>query len=125
MAALGQPSASWRIAPTKFAAPESQIPNPRGRGSLTAHVYSNHRVVMGQRPTHRSQSQDVTPAKAGVYVCDKVDSRFRGNDVTFDGVPPNNYFPVPDTLAVCVPSASLTLSVALSPLVVDGVKVML
>jgi hypothetical protein len=25
------------------------------------------RVVMGQRPTHRNESQDVTPAKAGVH----------------------------------------------------------
>ena len=44
------------------------------------------RVVMGQRPTHRNESQDVTPAKAGVHVRDELDSRFRGNDVTFNGV---------------------------------------
>jgi hypothetical protein len=40
---------------------------------------------MGQRPTHRNESQDVTPAKAGVHVRAELDSRFRGNDVTFDG----------------------------------------
>jgi hypothetical protein len=43
------------------------------------------RVVMGQRPTHRNESQDVTPAKAGAHVREELDSRFRGNDVTFDG----------------------------------------
>ena len=43
------------------------------------------RVVMGQRPTHRNESQAVTPAKAGVHVREEMDSRFRGNDVTFDG----------------------------------------
>jgi hypothetical protein len=40
---------------------------------------------MGQRPTHRYESQHVTPAKAGVHVRHELDSRFRGNDVTFDG----------------------------------------
>jgi hypothetical protein len=40
---------------------------------------------MGQRPAHRNESQDVTPAKAGVHVREELDSRFRGNDVTFDG----------------------------------------
>jgi hypothetical protein len=40
---------------------------------------------MGQRPTHRNESQDVTPAKAGFHVQEELDSRFRGNDVTFDG----------------------------------------
>jgi hypothetical protein len=43
------------------------------------------RAYMGQRPTHRNESQDVTPAKAGVHVREELDSRFRGNDVTFDG----------------------------------------
>ena len=42
-------------------------------------------AIVGQRPTHRSQSQDVTPAKAGVHAREGLDSRFRGNDVTFDG----------------------------------------
>jgi hypothetical protein len=36
---------------------------------------------MGQRPTHRNESQHVTPAQAGVHVPDELDSRFRGNDV--------------------------------------------
>ena len=36
--------------------------------------------------THRSKSQRVTPAEAGVHIQEEVDSRFRGNDVTFDGV---------------------------------------
>jgi hypothetical protein len=40
---------------------------------------------MGRRPTQRNEGQDVTPAKAGVHVREEVDSRFRGNDVTFDG----------------------------------------
>jgi hypothetical protein len=40
---------------------------------------------MGLRPTQRNESQGVTPAKAGVHVREKLDSRFRGNDVTFDG----------------------------------------
>jgi hypothetical protein len=40
---------------------------------------------MGLRPTRRNESQDVTPAKAGVRVREELDSRFRGNDVTFDG----------------------------------------
>jgi hypothetical protein len=40
---------------------------------------------MGLRPTRRNESQDVTRAKAGVHVREEVDSRFRGNDVTFDG----------------------------------------
>jgi hypothetical protein len=40
---------------------------------------------MGLRPTQRNESQDVTPAKAGVHVRKELDSRFRGNDVTFDG----------------------------------------
>ena len=40
---------------------------------------------MGQRPTHRNEGQDVTPAKAGVRVREELDSRFRGNDVTFNG----------------------------------------
>ena len=43
------------------------------------------RVLMGRRPTHRNESQDVTPAKAGVHVREELDSRFRGNDVTFNG----------------------------------------
>jgi hypothetical protein len=37
---------------------------------------------------------------------------------------PYDYFPVPDSVAVCVPSASLTLSVALSAPVNEGLKVM-
>jgi hypothetical protein len=41
---------------------------------------------MGHRPAHRTESQDVTPANAGVHVREELDSRFRGNDVTFDGV---------------------------------------
>jgi hypothetical protein len=49
---------------------------------------------MGQRPTHRSESQDVTPAEAGVHVWEKMHSRspafaedeLRGNDVTSEGV---------------------------------------
>jgi hypothetical protein len=40
---------------------------------------------MGQRPTHRNKSQDATPAKMVVRVRGELDSRFRGNDVTFDG----------------------------------------
>jgi hypothetical protein len=36
---------------------------------------------MGQRPTHRNESEDVTPAQAGVHVWEGLDSRFRGNDV--------------------------------------------
>ena len=40
---------------------------------------------MSQPPTHRNESQHVTPAKAGVHVREELDSRFRGNDVTFDG----------------------------------------
>ena len=40
---------------------------------------------MGQRPTHRNESQDVTPAKAGVHVREEPDSRFRGNDLAFQG----------------------------------------
>jgi len=40
---------------------------------------------MRERPTHRNESQDVTPAQAGVHVRQEVDSRFRGNDVTFGG----------------------------------------
>jgi hypothetical protein len=48
---------------------------------------------MGRRPTHTNESQDVTPAKAGVHVREELDSRspafaedkLRGNDVTFDG----------------------------------------
>jgi hypothetical protein len=39
---------------------------------------------MGLRPTHGNESQHVTPAKAGVHVLEELDSRFRGNDVTFD-----------------------------------------
>ena len=39
---------------------------------------------MGQWRTHRSESQDVTPAKAGVHVEEELDSRFRGNDVAFN-----------------------------------------
>jgi N-acetylglucosamine kinase-like BadF-type ATPase len=39
------------------------------------------RVCMGLRPTHGNESQAVvTPAQAGVH----LDSRFRGNDVTFE-----------------------------------------
>ena len=41
---------------------------------------------MGRRPTHRNESQGVTPAKAGVHAPEELDSRFRGNDATFDGV---------------------------------------
>ena len=41
---------------------------------------------MGRRPNHKNESQDVTPAKAGVHVREELDSRFRGNDVTLDGV---------------------------------------
>jgi hypothetical protein len=41
---------------------------------------------MGRRPTHRNEGQAVvTPAQAGVHVREELDSRFRGNDVTFDG----------------------------------------
>ena len=40
---------------------------------------------MGRRLTHRSQSQDVTPAKVGVHIREELDSPFRGNDATFDG----------------------------------------
>jgi len=40
---------------------------------------------MGQRPTRRNESQHVTPAKAGVHVRGELDSRFRGNDVAFEG----------------------------------------
>jgi hypothetical protein len=48
---------------------------------------------MGRRSTHRNESQDVTPAKAGAHVRDELDScspafaedKLRGNDVTFDG----------------------------------------
>jgi hypothetical protein len=51
------------------------------------------RVVMVQRPTHGSESQGVTPAKAGAHVSEELDSRFpafpedklRGNDVSFGG----------------------------------------
>ena len=39
---------------------------------------------MGHRPTLRNESQDVTPAKAGVHVKEELDSGFRGNDATFD-----------------------------------------
>jgi hypothetical protein len=38
------------------------------------------RAHMGLRPSQRNESQDVTPAQAGVHVPDEVDSRFRGND---------------------------------------------
>ena len=41
---------------------------------------------MGRRPTHRNESQHLTSAKAGVHVREELDSRFRGNDVTSDGV---------------------------------------
>jgi hypothetical protein len=40
---------------------------------------------MGPEPTQGNESQDVIPAKAGVHVREELDSRFRGNDVTFDG----------------------------------------
>jgi hypothetical protein len=40
---------------------------------------------MGMRPTHRNENQGVTPEQAGVHVRGELDSRFRGNDVTFDG----------------------------------------
>jgi hypothetical protein len=43
------------------------------------------RVVTGQRRTHRNESEDVTPAKAGAHVGEDLDSRFRGNDVCFGG----------------------------------------
>jgi len=40
---------------------------------------------MGLRPTHGNEGQTlVTPAQAGVHV-GQLDSRFRGNDVAFDG----------------------------------------
>jgi hypothetical protein len=42
------------------------------------------RVGMDQRPTHRNESRDVTPAKAGVHVRQELHSRFRRNDVTPD-----------------------------------------
>jgi hypothetical protein len=42
---------------------------------------------MGKRPTHGNEGPDVTPAKAGVHFREEVDSRFRGNDVTFEGAP--------------------------------------
>jgi hypothetical protein len=38
------------------------------------------RLHMGLRPTQRNESQDVTPAKAGVHAPEELDSRFRGND---------------------------------------------
>ena len=38
-------------------------------------------------PPRKMKALDlVTPAKAGVHVPEEVDSRLRGNDVTFDGV---------------------------------------
>jgi hypothetical protein len=40
---------------------------------------------MGLRATPRNESQDVAPAKAGAHDWEELDSRFRGNDVTFDG----------------------------------------
>jgi hypothetical protein len=41
---------------------------------------------MGLRPTHGNESQPfVTPAQAGVHFREELGSRFRGNDVTFDG----------------------------------------
>jgi hypothetical protein len=40
---------------------------------------------MGQRPARRNESQDLTPAQAAVHVREELDSRLRGNDVTFDG----------------------------------------
>jgi hypothetical protein len=42
---------------------------------------------MDQRPVPRNESQDVTPAKAGVHLPGELDSRFRGNDVTCDRAP--------------------------------------
>jgi hypothetical protein len=40
---------------------------------------------MGLWPTYRNESGTfVTPAQAGVHL-GRLDSRFRGNDVTFDG----------------------------------------
>jgi hypothetical protein len=44
------------------------------------------RVVVGLRPTHRNESRDVTPAKAGIHVPKELDSRLRGNGATSDGV---------------------------------------
>jgi hypothetical protein len=41
---------------------------------------------MGLRPTRRNESHHATPAKAGVYVWEELDSCFGGNDVSFDGV---------------------------------------
>jgi hypothetical protein len=42
---------------------------------------------MGLAPTHSNESQPfVTPAQAAAHVREELDSRFRGNDVTFDGV---------------------------------------
>jgi hypothetical protein len=40
---------------------------------------------MGLGPTRRNESHHVTPAKAGVHVWEELRSRFRGNDVTFEG----------------------------------------
>ena len=40
---------------------------------------------MGLRPTQRNENQPfVTPARAGVHVTSQLDSRFHGNDVTFE-----------------------------------------
>jgi hypothetical protein len=42
---------------------------------------------MGLRPTYRNESQPfVTPRRGGLGHQKELDSRFRGNDVTFDGV---------------------------------------
>jgi hypothetical protein len=40
---------------------------------------------MGLRATRRNEGHDVTPAKAGVHLLEELDSRFRGDDVTFEG----------------------------------------
>jgi hypothetical protein len=52
---------------------------------------------MAQRCTHRNESEGVTRAKAGVHVREELDSRFGGNDVTFDGasLPPMRFEPHP------------------------------
>jgi hypothetical protein len=46
-----------------------------------------HVIQSGRGPAahHGNESQDVTPAKAGVHVSKGLDSRFRGNDVTLGG----------------------------------------
>jgi hypothetical protein len=66
---------------------------------------------MGQRPTHRNESQHVTPAKAGVHVREELDSRFRGNDAAFDGA-----LGAPETLTNrAIPRAARDLALILCP----------